>query len=235
MRTQTQNKDKQADFPDVTLVPGGMTNQIAKNIGLKHRHENAIMAALKGKNIKKRSTAMIEVQQGQTRQYGFLFSTGAVPMITAFTKNKLHKRGIGGSLAVAGGILRGVSGRKNDVLHNTTISVQSGSHDLNEDHLGTLVTTLPGLILGLDPFTGTEDAPLRVLYAGQNARNLPRNAAGLWLGHKEKDRSRDGILSWNTHGLKYRYDGPAILDGEDITLSGAPFEIKATQPLNFVY
>jgi len=67
-------------------------------------------------------------------------------MITAFTKSKLHKRGIGGSLAVAGGIIRGISGQKSDVLNNTDISLQSGPHDLNETHLGTLVTTLPGLI-----------------------------------------------------------------------------------------
>ncbi len=221
--------------PKFSIVAGGMTNQIAKNIGIKHRRIATVIKAINTPIQESRNQSLLDVKQGDTHHYGFLFSSGAVPMITDYTKSKIHRRGIGGSLAVAGGILRGIRGQDGDVLQTTPISLQSERYQFRENHLGTLVTTLSGLILKLDPFWGSEDAPLRVLYAGENTQNLPKNVLGLWQGRKHKDRAPDGLYSWNTHHLNYHYSGPVILDGETLSFSDANFEITATDPIKFVY
>ena len=228
---------RQADsfntLPDFAIIPGGMTNQVAKNIGLK---PSLIKAALNGDLP---TTPMpllsIETDDGQTHN-GFLFSTGAVPMVTEYTKSKLHKKGIGGSLAVAGGILKGVSGSNGDVLKPTPIKMQSSDIEtpIESRHLGTVLTTLPSLIMRLDPFWGTGDAPLRLTYIDEDYSGLYRNLAGLWLGKKNKDRSKHGLQSWNVERVDYDYNGPCVLDGEPLVAPSGKISITASQALNFI-
>ncbi len=227
-----------ANLPKFALIAGGMTNQVAKNIGLKPA---LIQAALKDEL----STIQIPLLNIQTRSsdsqtmqtyYGFLFSTGAVPMVTEYTKSKLHKRGIGGSLAVAGGILKGISKNNGDVLYPTPIKLQL-SHpnvSLDKPHIGTVLTTLPSLILGFDPFWGTDNAPLRLTYVDEAYRGLYRNVASLWAGRKHKDRSQDGLQSWNIDRIDYEYNGPCVLDGEPIKSPSGHFTITASQALTFL-
>lgn len=225
--------DDISDMPKFTLLPGGMTNQVAKNIGLKKFTAKSIETLLNGKRTE-RTTPLVKVSCAEHPDlYGFLFSTGGVPMVTEYTKDKLHSKGIGGSSAVVGGIIKGISGRDNKVLRPTNIhlgidgKVQSGSH------LGTLVTTLPSLILGLDPFWGDGDGALRVTYVEGNSKHLASHVAGLWMGRKNKDRSKDGLSSYRASRLEYDYDGPVVLDGEPLTLT-QHFTVLPTPPLTFV-
>ena len=101
-------------------------------------------------------------------------------------------------------------------------------------HLGTIVTTLPSLMMGLDPFWGEGEGHLRVLYADARARRLVRNLTGLWLGRKSIDRSGDGLESFQSDGLTYHYTGPTILDGEKLEMASGQFTLSATRPLPFV-
>jgi len=187
--------EKARNLPLFTLVPGGNTNQVARNIGL---------------------------------------STGALPQVTDYTKDKLHDRGIGGSMAVIGGILKGATGASS-ITQPTTIKLNietNGIQKLRGPHLGTIVTTLPGLILKLDPFWGEGERPLRVTYVAGEYQKLVRHVASLWMGRKNKDRSQDGLYSWTADSLKYRYKGPCVLDGELLDLTKG-FKIRATKPIGF--
>lgn len=226
--------DDRANIPKFTLLPGGMTNQVAKNIGLKRAAHKRLSKLFSGENSIAHVPLIQVAQKGHAAQFGFLFSTGGVPMVTEYTKAKLHSKGIGGSSAVLGGIIRGVSGRNSDILYPTDISLKADDIEvLNTPHLGTLVTTLPSLIMGLDPFWGAGDKPLRVTAVSANPKKLASHAAGLWAGRKHKDRSADGLSSWTAHQLDYFYTGPAVLDGERLEISGA-FTLSATAPLEFI-
>ena len=154
-------------------------------------------------------------------------------MVTDYTKDNLHKRGIGGSAAVVGGIIKGVSGKNDSILRPTNISVQVNGIKLSGSHLGTLVTTLPSLLLKLDPFWGAEDGPLRMTYVDGGANRLATHVLALWLGRKKTDRRADGLHSYRTDKLAYEYAGPIVLDGEQLTL-GPQFELSATKSLTFV-
>ena len=220
-------------IPKFTLLPGGMTNQVAKNIGLKPLSERAISRLLDSPP-KIIPTPLLKVTSAEHPDYyGFLFSTGGVPMITAYTKEKLHSKGIGGSAAVLGGILKGLSGQDNGILSATEVSLRVDEHEIKGRHLGTLVTTLPSLLLKLDPFWGRGTGPLRMTYVEDAAKRLPAHALGLWLGRKSKDRRADGLHSHRAHALTYNYSGPVVLDGESLAL-GTSFSVSATPPVAFI-
>jgi len=229
-----QQSDIFDTFPNFAIIAGGMTNQVAKNIGLK---PSSIKAAIEMVALPVKAMPLLNIQTHNGHTYnGFLFSTGAVPMVTDYTKSKLHKRGIGGSLAVAGGILKGISASNGDVLSPTQISLKCDNPhiDINKAHIGTLVTTLPGLIMGLDPFWGAEIAPIRLTYVDEAYRRLYRNVASLWAGNKSKNRMLDGLQSWNVHQLDYHYTGPCVLDGEPLDIADGAFTLTATQAINFI-
>lgn len=234
-----RRKSEFSTYPKFTLLRGGMTNQVAKTIGLKNRKPKTINKAVQQDGTQASRVPMLKIQsEGYPDSYGFLFSTGAVPMITDYTKDTVHKKGIGGSAAVAAGILKGISGKADDVMSRTEIDLEiKGSNQtrLSENHLGTLVTTLPSLIMGLDPFWGTEDGPLRITFAGENTRRLYKHIPSLWLGRKTISREQDGLKSHNATALHYRYNGPIVLDGETLDFQGQDFMITATDPIEFVY
>lgn len=221
-------------LPNFAIIAGGMTNQVAKNIGLRPA---MIGAALNG-NLRTKAMPLLQIETSSPKpHYGFLFSTGAVPMVTEYTKNTLHKKGIGGSMAVAAGILKGISSSNDDVLQPTAIKMRSlddTTIKIDKSHIGTVLTTLPSLIIGFDPFWGRENGPLRLTYVDENYRSLYRNVAGLWLGGKKRDRSQDGLESWNLSHVEYSYDGPSVLDGEPIISANGKFTITASQALNFI-
>jgi len=234
-----RHKSKFKTFPKFTLLRGGMTNQVSKTIGLKNRQPSKIQNTMQFIGTKTHHIPMLKIRSdGHPDYFGFLFSTGAVPMITDYTKREVHKKGIGGSSAVAAGILKGVSGRADDVMSKTALTLNiSGPTQcsISENHLGTLVTTLPSLIMGLDPFWGTEDAPLRLTVAGEHTRKLYKHVPAIWLGRKHVSREMDGLQSYNADCLSYSYNGPIVLDGEPVDFNGQDFEISATEPIQFVY
>ena len=233
--TEFLRHEKARNLPLFTLVPGGNTNQVARNIGLSTATAQAVEKALSlDKTISYAPLLRIK-DKAQRKYYGFLFSSGALPQVTDYTKDKLHDRGIGGSMAVIGGILKGATGTS-AITQPTTLKLNidaDGIHKLRGPHLGTIVTTLPGLILKLDPFWGEGERPLRVTYVAGEYQKLVRNVASLWLGKKKKDRSKDGMYSWTAGSLKYRYKGPCVLDGELLELTKG-FSIHATKPIRFV-
>jgi len=82
-------------FPKFSIVPGGMTNQVAKNIGLKATTVKALKSALGG-DLDALEIPLLNVIDSDGPSYsGFVFSTGAIPQITRYTTNELHKKGIG--------------------------------------------------------------------------------------------------------------------------------------------
>ena len=225
--------------PKFAIIAGGMTNQISKNIGLKPKH---ILSATKS-DLPCKTMPLLDIKTGcNTHHYGFLLSTGAVPIMTEYTKQKLHGRGIGGSFAVIGGILKGVMSKNNTLLKPTPIALnfEKPQQNIHKDHTGTILTTLPSLIMGLDPFWTDDnngqdpDRPLRLTYVDAPYRKLPLHLLSLWAGQKHKDRSADGFKSWILKQIDYHYQGSVLLDGEIITSPENRFSITASQPLQFI-
>lgn len=223
--------DKFDTFPAFSIVPGGMTNQISKNIGLKSAKDKTVRTAL-ASDLESIDMPMLNIIDSDGPSYaGFLFSTGAIPQITRYTTGELHRKGIGGSTAVLGGILKGIRGDDAALMQVTPIEID-GLH--SGQHLGSVVTTLPSLIMGLDPFWGTGDAPIRITWVDSTYRGLGRNLVQLWAGLKSKDRSPDGLYSKRVESLTYQYDGEIVLDGEFLSIPSGKFTVRPTRPVTFL-
>lgn len=223
--------DKFKSFPAFTIVPGGMTNQVAKNIGLKSAKPSHVETALK-QDLEAVAIPLLNVVDIDHRSYaGFLFSTGAIPQITRYTTDRIHSKGIGGSAAVIGGILKGVRGNDDGLMQISPIKI-SGLY--SGPHLGTVVTTLPSLILKLDPFWGAGDSPIRISWVTGKYRKLGRNIVSLWRGHKSKDRHADGLYSERVQKLDMEYVGDIVLDGEFLSIPSGKFTVQPTRPVTFL-
>ena len=237
-----RNKDKFKILPKITLVPGGLTNQIARNIGLKHRSLTRLQKLITDgpKNVKQTPMLHISITD-HSDLYGFLFSSGAMPMATHYYTDQIHSQKKSGAMAVAQMLFKAFGGNektRSDIYQKTPlrlhISTDKEETHLDQEHLVSVVTTLPSLMLGLDPFWGDSQGPLRLTYVHGHAEKLMRNLLAVWAGRKHIDRKAEGFESFGANYLCYDYDGPLILDGEHIKWNGGRVEIRATEPINFV-
>ncbi|WP_298911660.1 diacylglycerol kinase family protein [uncultured Algimonas sp.] len=217
-------------LPDFAIASGGMTNQIAKIIGMKNVGRSGLKTI--HDDPKALQTRMIRLScDGVPDQYGFLFSTGALPMVTDYAKNELHARGIGGSAAVFGSIVKAVLGERDTLMPPTDCVLRLNGETLAGPHLGTVATTLPSVTMGLDPFWGDGDEPLRLTYVDGDASRLHRHIAEVWVGFKGKDRTPDGFHSWNTDGAAFDYSGPVMMDGEPLDMPSDRFSLSVSRPV----
>lgn len=222
-------------LPAISIVPSGTTNQIARTLGVKKPTD---LARIFQGTFRSLSIPLVKIDSNlHPSQYGFLFSTGALPYVSQFAQDKLNAKGVGGGTAVFGAVIKAVTSERaalmppaqhslNGVLNNQVITEHDG------ETLGTVMTTLPTLMLGLDPFWGEEDAPLRLTWADATSEKLGRNVAGIWAGRK-KDRSREGYHSHNIDRLELKTNAPATLDGDFIDVSGQSLQISTSRPLTF--
>ncbi|MGB3457388.1 MAG: diacylglycerol kinase family protein [Litorimonas sp.] len=221
------------DIPQFAIASGGMTNQIAKVIGMKKVGKSGLKTL--HEDPEALETRMIRLScEGAPDQYGFLFSTGALPMVTDYTKNELHARGIGGSAAVFGGIVKAVLGERDQLMPSTDCVLRINGETLAGPHLGTVATTLPSITMGLDPFWGDEAGDLRLTYVDGKAARLHRHIAEVWVGFKDKDRTPDGFHSWNAKSAAFEYDGPIMLDGEPLDLPAKRFTLSVSRPVTIL-
>ncbi len=227
-------------LPAISILPSGTTNQIARNIGLKDFSD---LKDIQKGHVRSHITSLVKIDRinqeaGPSNPvYGFLFSTGALPHVSRFAQDKLNGNGVGGGTAVVGAVIKAVTGDKARLMPPTKHKMKAklGGETLFKHKgtaLGTIMTTLPSLMLGLDPFWGEEDAPLRMTWADGDSRKLGRNVAGLWMGRKQ-DRAQDGYYSHNIDRLTLKTKAPATLDGDFLELSGQKLRISASRPVTF--
>ena len=223
--------EKFEHFPKFSILPGGMTNQVSKNIGLRSAKKRYVSSCL-NTELKPIVIQLLWVSESNGPKHaGFLFSTGAIPQLTQYTTATLHGKGIGGTFAVLGGIMKAIRGNDKTLMKPSTIEIESL---FDGEHLGTIATTLPSLLLGLDPFWGPQNAPLRFTYADANYQKLGRNILGLWMGRKERDRSQDGLFSSCHNLLNFDYSGPVVLDGEFLDFPSGRFTVSLSKPITFL-
>lgn len=238
-----------SSFPNFTLISGGMTNQIAKNIGISKHISKRLERVLAGHG---RSLPMplLEIKTGDDKiNHGFLLSTGVVPHATQHYETQMRKGTMGANISVFLTIMRTLllKGEARDKIfkpHKITLEIEqtapegknsSGEHlTLNEDHLLTLTTTLPTIMMGLNPFWGRGNAPLKATYLPADMRRLIWHIFNIWLGRYSKTLTRDGAQSFTAHRLSFTYDRSVVIDGEPLTCPDGFMQVTPTMPVNFI-
>ena len=234
-----------ADTP-IALLPGGMTNLAAKVMGVRDAGKGGIRALLddlRAGNIETHKENIpllsISLAKGADPIYGFFLSTGALPNGIRYCRRALHSKGASGSIAVGLTLARLIFGPRssegNEVMRASDMALETDVFHAAGSHLFTLATTLPRFNLGIDPFWGTEDKPLRFTHATWPANGLIRAMLGILTKAGAKTMSRRGMESFNIDEALLGYTGDLVLDGE--FLSPPPsgkLKVTVTQPVVFI-
>lgn len=231
--------DDNQPLPNVSILPCGTTNQIARNLGLKNFKD---MKTILSGRLSEIEVPLVQIEKRKSslrneRLFGFLFSSGALPHVSKFAQEKLNKKGVGGGTAVVGAVFKAVTGNRSDLMPPSKHKMRGRIQDQTVlkhkgKALGTVITTLPTLMLGLDPFWGEESAPLRLTWAEADSQKLGRNVASLWMGRKHS-REHDGFHSHNVDRLNLRTKAPIVLDGDFLDLQGEKLKLSASRTVRF--
>jgi len=230
----------------IALLPGGMTNLAAKVMGVRNAGKGGIRALLKdlrtdNLNERRHNLPLLEISLAKGAQpiYGFFLSTGALPNGIRFCRRELHSKGASGSIAVGLTLARLIFGphsaEGNEVMRPTDMALETSAFHAAGSHLFTLATTLPEFNLGIRPFWGTEDAPLKFTHATWPANGLVRAMLGILTHAGSKTMRKRGMESFNIDEALLGYKGDIVLDGE--FLSPPPsgkIKISTTQPAIFI-
>lgn len=230
----------------IALLPGGMTNLAAKVMGVRKAGKGGIRALLADLrtgeiDARRHDLPLLEISLAKNAQpiYGFFLSTGALPNSIRFCRRKMHTAGASGSLAVGLTLARLIFGPRsadgNEVMRASDMALETSAFHAAGSHLFTLATTLPEFNLGIDPFWGTEDAPLRFTHASWPANGLVRAMFGILTNASAARMRKRGMESFNINEALLGYSGDIVLDGE--FLSAPPsgkIKITTTQPVVFI-
>ncbi|NNE59195.1 MAG: hypothetical protein HKN36_13900 [Hellea sp.] len=225
-----------------TIVSGGTTNQIAGVIGTKKIDLTQVQKILSGQAANVHQIPLLEISiDGSPSEYGFLFSSGAIPMATDYFQTRKAEKGGANTSAVYSTILKALgrgTGSGNALIEPSpvklTVTNPKDEIRIAEDHLGTILTTMPGFIMGIDPFWGKGDAPLRMTYLRGDNKKVVRLVLSAALRRFEKLKKTEGVESWNAEFVRLEYDGPTTLDGEKLAVSKSAIEIRPTRPITFI-
>lgn len=235
-------KDHFTSLPNFILLPGGMTNLIAAHAGLikpSPAKINAILAQPKSAEII--DLPLLKIEYDKLIQFGFLFSTGALPNGTRYCQDTVHTKGINGAMAVSMTLLRVLLARGKEreiIMRPTPYALDTEEGSIDGEHVLSLATTLPSLMIGLNPFWGKGNGPVHISHMRAGAKHHVRNVTRLLKKTQSEDSvsklEEDGFKSWSVDEAIMHYDGDMVLDGEFMPKAKSSISLSATQPFSFI-
>ncbi|MEE9273350.1 MAG: diacylglycerol kinase family protein [Robiginitomaculum sp.] len=247
----TEFLDQQQSFnplPQFVLMPGGTTNLVAKQIGMKRPSIKKVAKILTAPKVVTRvDIPLLNLKYAnEERQYkGFLFSTGALVSATSYTLTTVYKEGILGSAAVRTTLRRVLFGgpqMREKILKVSPATLEIGKDSVTDiidgNHILCLATTLQKPLIGFSPFWGQEGGPLRISHVQAGAKYLIRNVSrfikSAQTKRSRKILARDGYRSWAVNNAQITHAGPIVLDGEFLPQTSGSIALSTTQPLTFL-
>lgn len=219
--------------PPAILVAGGRTDLVARHLGCPRDPD--VVARLLERPPKTRVLRPLRMDHDNGTAHGWFVSTGAIPRGAAYAHEVVYESGSAGSVSVAA-TLAGVllnPRRFAQVTEATPFDADLTGTPFGPGHRFMLATTLPKLMVGLDPFWGQGDGAVRVTLAKANAEKVRRTFARVWTGMVPKDIEARGYISRNLPSFTYETDGLTLVDGEQLALEGR-VTVSAAGPMRFL-
>lgn len=103
------------------------------------------------------------------------------------------------------------------------------------ENLFVLISTLERLFLGMRPYWGSEDGPLRYTAVASEPKCLLRVLASLFRSRMSRHATpENGFVSHNVQTVQLDIDGDFTLDGELYAAGEGPVAITPAGPVNFL-
>ncbi len=230
--TEILNGGQFADLPRLAILPSGMTNLIAHDVGLQGRPERALSrlveAAESGAPLVEMRRRVIGMRHAadQAPAYGMFCGTAAFYRGTILARDQVHRLGVEKSIAaglsLAWFLICALLGRKghNPLYRGEPMTVEVDGAALPEaEQFIVLGTTLQRLILGLMPFWGDGADGLRYTSIAFPPGRFRYALLPLLRGRPRPWMAGAGYRSGMARRLTLATDCPIIMDGENFPAS----------------
>jgi hypothetical protein len=234
-------------IPPLALLPRGMTNMTAADVGLRGKPEKALprLAALldKGRldaHLLSRHVLRVENVADMPPQRAMFFGAAGVFEAIELCQTKVHPLRIQADWAAgvtfAGMLLHWLFGRRQSAVTPEDIGVRLDGNDLGTTtRLLVLATTLDRLVMRSRPFWNEAHGPVRFTGIDYPPRNLLRHAARVLYGSHQVRHLPSGYYSRGARRLEFSMDCPFTLDGQPFRPTpGKPLIVTADDTVRFV-
>lgn len=240
IQTEIAEKKKFARQPHLCLLPHGTTNMTAADLGFGIKsiqgQADFIIAAGAGKepeDVRVRPTVKIDNPADGMVRHGMFVGTGAAWQGTKFCQTDVHKTGLKGSWATFATLATALIKAAFLPANPTDLSRIDRPYEMDVKADGDLVaeggqlmflsTTLQKLILGVKPFWGGANGPMRSSIIPYPPPNVFRWALPLMRGGEDR-KVPEGCLSFCADEILIDTKCPFVIDGEF-------FDPPANEPL----
>jgi hypothetical protein len=211
--------------PLLAVFQSGTTSMTARDVGFSGSGVKSLKRLFKWAatgdghpQVIKRPVLQVQAPGHQTR-YGMFFGTAGIYQGIQYFHRNVNDRGLRGEfgpgLTLARFLWAAVRGC-NDVIPAAPITVEIDQNPQPQrDYLVLFISTLERLFLGLHPFWGSEDGPLRYSAVETRPFHLLRALPSLLRGRKGcHGTPNKGYFSHNVHDVRLNLDSGFTLDGQ---------------------
>ena len=235
-------------LPLLAVLPRGMTNMSACDVGLSGRPHRALakLADLSRRRglascIASRQVLRLENIPNSPVQRGMFFGAGGICRAIEYCRAKVHPWRVEADWA-AGLTLIGLlaswrlHGGRSDVISGETVRVTlDNGPETSAELLLALATTLDKLVMRSRPFWHHKGEPVRYTAIAYPPTRLLGCARQVLYGGNERDLPASSYTSRGAHAIRLRFDGRFTLDGQMFDASAdEPLVITAPDRLDFV-
>jgi len=215
-------------IPRIAVLPRGLTNMIADDVGLQGRAAAALTRLSDtcqedaiDRHLVRRRLIRMEGARGQPAQVGLFFGTAGLTRAILACRKVVQRRGLGAKIAggmmlakVLGSNALGLSGG-DDVFRGDPIDVVLDGDVMDSGtYLMILVTTLDHMLFRSRPFWGTRPGALHYTAVRYPPRKLLRAIWPLMYGGANRRLPNRDYISENAGKISLTMSCPFTLDGE---------------------
>ncbi len=243
------NSSRFATLPKIAVLPSGMTNLIAADVGLAGAPAVSLArlleAAAAGETLREARRRVITMRHAADAPpaHGFFLGTAAFYRATMLSRDEVHRLGVQKSLAAGLSLfwflLRALIGSRkaDDPLHRgEQMEVRTDGAALpGPQQFLVLCTTLDRLILGLMPFWGDGKGGLRYTSIAFPLRRFGLALIPILRGRPRRWMTEAGYRSGRVGEVSLATDCPIVMDGEIFPAARAvPVLLRADHEVTFV-
>jgi len=234
-------------LPLVAILPRGMANMTAGDVGLRGRSTAALGRLLEGaragtvgSSVVRRRILRVENIRGWPPQRCLFFGAAAIYDAIELCCRNVYARGLKGNLGMGltlgGLLLSSLLGRSDGALRGHEIAVAiDGQPAVPGKRLLVLATTLERMILGSRPFWNPGDGAIRFTSIAHPPVDLIRSAPKVLYGWRRSTLSEEHYASCGAEQIALQLDGAFTLDGEFFEPEpDEPILLTARDELSFV-
>ncbi len=230
--TELRNGAAFEHFPSLSILPGGMTNLIAHDVGLKGRRDRSlarlIEATTAGNGVVRLTRSVLSMTCAPDRPptHGMFLGTAAFHRGILFSRQRVHSLGLERSaatgLALGLILLRAMIGRSgiDRLIQGERIEIALDGQRVEEarDYFLVLATTLDRLTLGLMPFWGGGGSgTCRYTSIVSPPQRLHRALLPALRGRPRPWMAESGYASGLAEEIALRMTCPIVFDGQIFT------------------